>query len=1112
MWNQGTAVRIFLLVGLTLTALLSYSQVSGGTLTGTVKDSGGAAIPNVHMSIQNVDTGVMRVVTTNSDGLYTAPNMLPGTYEVTASAEGFATAIQKGIALTVGAEQVLNLSLRVGSVSEKVEVTGEAPAVQLNDSVISGVVGSDQVIGLPLNGRDWTLLATLEPGVDSVNSLQASAGTTHRAFRGFGTELTVSGSRPQENNYRIDGISVNDYSNGGPGSVEGSTLGADAVAEFSIMTSNYSTEYGRTSGGVINAVTKSGTDSFHGDAYEFLRNSALDARNYFDPAQIPGFRRNQFGGALGGPIRKNHTFFFGDYEGLRETNDVSVVNTTISQAARNGMLCSIPQPGVCSPHQVTGAFNPDPATGIDKTILPYLALWALPNKGLVGNGDAGIYQFGAPVINSENFATVRMDHKFSEKDSMFGSFQYDRATSSQPDPNNDVLLGNKTGRTYIAVEETHIFDPQLINSARFGFNRSVANNTGLSAINPAASNTALNSGYAGSDNPQIDVPGFASAQPGLNQFGEPAFNAVQNSFQGYDDVFLTKGIHALKFGFSVERIQYNIIMNAPAGDYGFGSLEALLTNQPTNLGQALPCCVYTNQGLRSSIYAGYVQDDIRLRSNLTVNVGARYEMSTVPSEVRGLLVTVPSVFNQSFQTAHLGNGIFQNPTLRNFEPRVGFAWDPLGNGKNSVRAGFGMFDVLPLPYYLGQVETSAYPFSSSGTVNNLPFGSFPNQAFSLLASQINSALGVRVPYIDPHPKRDYVMQWNLSLERQLTSNLTAMLAYVGSHGVHEPFRADDMNNVLPLSSAGPPYVWPAPGGGSCPANPTYCPVSPLLGRIDGLAWVNSSTFNALEAHIEHRLRHGVSVGASYTWERSIDQGSGTGYSDQYNNAISNPFYFLPKTRRGPSDYNVPQNLTVNYIWQIPGPKAISGPAAWAARGWQLAGIYQIRSGLPFTPLIGGNPTGAYGSHSYAYPDRLFGSGCSSLVNSGSVNDYIKLNCFTLPAATPAIAAECVPFAPGGVVAPGTCSNALGNASRNLISGPRLNNFDFSVIKDTKVMERLTVQFRAELFNLFNHSNFLPPLSNSQLYAEDGSLTGNAGAINQTATSNRQVQFALKFLF
>jgi hypothetical protein len=279
-----------------------------------------------------------------------------------------------------------------------------------------------------------------------------------------------------------------------------------------------------------------------------------------------------------------------------------------------------------------------------------------------------------------------------------------------------------------------------------------------------------------------------------------------------------------------------------------------------------------------------------------------------------------------------------------------------------------------------------------------------------------------------------------------------------------------------------------------------------------LAWVNSSSFNALEAHLDKKVSHGVSVGASYTWERAIDQGSGTGYTDQYNNAISNGFYFLPTTRRGPADYNIPQNLTINYIWQIPGPRATSGPAAWAARGWQLAGIYQIRSGLPFTPLIGGNPTGAYSSHSYAYPDRVFGPGCSSLVNSNSVQNYIKLNCFTLPEATPAIAAECVPFAPNGVTAPGTCANKLGDASRNLISGPRLNNFDFSVIKDTRVMEKLSVQFRAEFFNFFNHSNFLPPLSNSQLYAQDGSVTGNAGAINQTATTNRQIQFALKFLF
>src|SRR5580693_9188681 len=428
--------------------------------------------------------------------------------------------------------------MKVGQVAQKIEVTDAAPSVQLTNSTITGVVGQDAVARLPLNGRDWTALATLQPGVNSVGSIQANTGSPDRARRGYGAQMTISGSRPTQNNYRIDGISVNDYTNGGPGSVEGSTLGVDAVQEFSVLTSNYSADYGRTSGGVINALTKSGTNRFHGDVYEYLRNSALDTRNYFDPVgQIPEFRRNQFGAALGGPIWKDRTFFFADYEGLRQNQGITSTVPVPSLAARQGILCSIPQAGVCSTHQVSGAFNPDPATGIDKAVLPYLGLWGAPNAGVVGNGDVGFYSFTAPHITSENFGTVRVDHRFSDKDSIFASYQYDSATATQPDPANDVLVGNTTGRTYIAIEETHIFSSQLINSARFGLNRSVHTSQGLSAINPLAANPALGES-AGADNPQIDVPPYISIQPGLNQIERVNFHS--NSFQGYDDVFWTR--------------------------------------------------------------------------------------------------------------------------------------------------------------------------------------------------------------------------------------------------------------------------------------------------------------------------------------------------------------------------------------------------------------------------------------------------------------------------------------------------------------------------------------------------------------------------------------------
>jgi hypothetical protein len=724
-------------VALALIPLSANAQVSGATLSGTVTDASGAVVPNVQVSIKNEATGEARAVTVDSAGFYSAPNLLPGKYDVTAAASGFSTTVQNGITLTVGAQQVLNIKMRVGQVTETIEVNEQAPSIDLATSTVGGVIGQEVVSELPLNGRDWTSLATLQPGVDSLGSVQANTGGPDRARRGYGVQMTISGTRPTENNYRIDGISVNDYTNGGPGSVEGSTLGVDAVQEFSVLTSNYSAEYGRTAGGVVNALTKPGTNDFHGDVYEFMRNSAFDARNYFDqPGTIPLFHRNQFGGAIGGPIVKDKTFFFADYEGLRENNGITTQVTVPSLAARQGILCSKPQDGTCTPHQVTGALNPDPATGIDKAVLPFLGLWGPENPNLpyFNNGDMGTYSFVGGHVTTENFGVGRLDHRFSDKDSFFGSYQYDSATLTQPDPNNDVLVGNTTGRGYVALEETHIVNSQIVNSVRFGLNRSLHTAIGMKAINPLSANLALGEN-PGADNPQIDISGFNSAQPGLNQIERLDF--FENSYQGYDDVFWTHGIHSLKIGFAVERIQLNAFDPAPAGEIQFGSLanpnsNGFLTNNPIDLSAPLPSAPFIHFNFRSSIFGGYVQDDIRLRPTLTLNVGLRYEMSTVPSEAHGHLSALNSPFGQSFQNTIVASTVFRNPTYRNFEPRLGFAWDPFGNGKTSVRGGFGMFDVLPLPYLLGQFATNTAPFTENGTATNLAQGSFPTGAFNTL--------------------------------------------------------------------------------------------------------------------------------------------------------------------------------------------------------------------------------------------------------------------------------------------------------------------------------------------------------------------------------------------
>ncbi|HLK32515.1 MAG TPA: carboxypeptidase regulatory-like domain-containing protein, partial [Terriglobales bacterium] len=876
--NPFSAAMLFLaVVAVLLLPRSASAQVAGATLTGTITDSSGAIVPGAKVSIKNEGTGETRTVSSDSAGVYSAPNLLPGEYDVSFSAAGFATAIQTGVTLSVGAQQVLNMKMQIGQVTQKVEVSSEAPAVQLANSTISGVVGRTAVMQLPLNGRDWTQLATLQPGVDSVGSIQANTGSPDRARRGYGVQMTISGSRPTQNNYRIDGISVNDYSNGGPGSVEGSTLGVDAVQEFSVLTSNYSAEYGRTSGGIINAVTKSGTNSLHGDVYEFLRNSALDARNYFDPTQIPAFRRNQFGAALGGPIVKDKTFFFGDYEGLRENQGITATVPVPSDAVRHGILCSIPQPGPggCSPHMVTGAFNPDPITGIDKAVLPYLNLWGLPNAGLVGNGDVGFYAFTSPHITSENFGTLRIDHKISNSDSLFGTFQQDSATSTQPDPANDVLVGNTTGRTYVALEESHVFSSQVLNSLRIGLNRNLHTAQGMSAINPLANNLSLGES-PGADNPQIDVPPYVSIQPGLNQIERLDF--YENSYQAYDDLFWTKGIHNLKMGFAFERVQLNAFDPAPAGEVAFGTLadpanNGFLTNNPIVLFAPVPSKPFIHFNFRSSIFGGYIQDDMRVRPTLTLNLGLRYEMSTVPAEIHGNLSALHSPFNQTFADTIVGKTVFSNPTYHNFEPRIGFAWDPTGTGKTSVRGGFAIFDVLPLPYLLGQFATNTAPFTENGSANNLPPGSFPTQAFNILAAQAVSNIGLRDAYIQPNPKRNYVMQWNLNVQHELAPNLTGMLAYVGSRGVHMIFRADDINTVMPLNDSNQPYIWPAPGTGT--------PISPQIGRMDALIWNNDSYFDGLEAQVIKRMSRGIEMQGSYTWSRAIDGGDGSIASDSF---------------------------------------------------------------------------------------------------------------------------------------------------------------------------------------------------------------------------------------
>jgi len=1078
--------------------MIAIGQVHAapGSWHGTLRDADGHPVANAAVELHETSGNHDYSSKTSATGDFSFGEVAEGEYtlRVTVGAKSWNASIPIAFKDDAAVSGVLELSsadavvrvIRSGSGGEGKRTQGSG-----GEKLSSGEVSS-----LPLNERDFSKLLLLAAGTMTDTNGAAN----------FTQQFATNGQRGVASVFAMDGVDTSDPELGG---ATFSNFNVDAIQEVVVETSNFAAEYGQAGGGYINYTMKSGTNQYHGDVYEYLRNSALDARNFFDPSQIPAFRRNQFGAALGGPIVKDRTFFFADYEGLRENQGITSQAIVPSAAVRQGVLCSIPQPGPggCTTHQVSGAFNPDPATGIDKSVLPYLGLWGLPNAGLIGNGDQGTYSFTAPHITSENFGTARLDHKFSNKDSMFGSYQYDFATATQPDPANDVLVGNSTGRAYVALEETHIFSSQLINSARFGLNRSLHTAQGEKAINPLAANPALGES-PGADNPQIDVSGLVSAQPGLNQIERLDF--FENSYQGYDDLFWTRGIHGLKMGFAVERVQLNAFDPAPAGEIAFGSLadpasNGFLTNNPIVLTAPLPSAPFIHFNFRSSIFGGYIQDDLRLKPTLTLNLGLRYEMSTVPSEAQGHLSALHSPFNQTFADTIVGKSVFQNPTYRNFEPRLGFAWDPFGNGKTSVRGGFAIFDVLPLPYLLGQFATNTAPFTENGTASNLPAGSFPTGAFDILATNAASNLGLRIPYIQPNPKRNYLMQWNLNIQRELVPNLTASVAYVGSRGVHMIFRADDINSTQPINGTTPPYLWPLPG--------TALPISPAIGRMDTLQWNNDSYFDGMEVQVEKRMSHGFQMQGSYTWSRAIDGGDGSIASDSFLNSIPGLFYFLPKYRRGPADFNITHNLTINYLWSIPTSDSFEGPLAWAAKGWQLGGIMQIKTGLPFTPLIGGDPLGLLDSAPFGYPDRLTGSGCSAPVNPGNPNGYIKLNCFALPVATPAIAANCAPFTgDNGNPILGTCANLLGNSGRNSVYGPGLVDFDFSVIKDTKIFERFTVQFRAEIFNIFNRTNFNPPLANNTLFDQGGVPNPAAGVLDSTSTSSREVQFALKLIF
>jgi hypothetical protein len=1172
-----TSFSILLTVLFSLMAgVVAHAQVTGATVSGTVSDPTGGVVANATVSATNTATAITRDATSDSAGLYTLANLVPGVYEIKVSATGFSTSVQSGLTLAVGQQLQLNFGLKVGQTSTNVEVTGAAPQIDLTSSAVSGQVESETVRELPLNGRDWTSLAVLQPGVKPIETQMAFA-TSARGNRGFGGELTVSGQRSTFNNYRIDGIVVSDYALASPGNVIGVVLGVDSIQEFSVLTGGFPAEYGRATGGVVNAITRSGTNQFHGTVFEFLRNSALDANDYFSRAankSKPPFKRNQFGVAAGAPILKDRLFVFADYEGLRQTKGIPQSSTVFSDAVHNGVLAAngpalnFPAGTPCT--TAAGApgqyVSPSANTCFANYAVAVLPLWPSPNGAV--SGDKGKFVFAGVQAAPENFGTIRVDYTLGKNDSLFGTFLRDPANYTQPDGFNDVGSVSSTSRTTIALEENHTFGSNFVNAARVGFNRdNVKNLFTPTAINSLAADTTTADAIPGQTAPRFSVKGGITDFFGGTESGSHYLH-VWNSYQYYDDAIWTHGNHTVKFGGGAERMDYNEhTFQNPGGRYIFaggidlgggvmspGGPSDFFNGLPTHFEGGLLNIIDEPREFRQTSFAAYVQDDWKFKSNVTFNIGLRYEPTTVLKDAQGRITNLATItstsptcgipFSVSAPPFNLPPGAgtscgavgpyYNNATTKNFEPRIGFAWDPFKNGKTSVRGSFGLYDVDPFAGYFLLQQNQAGPFLVFKSVTDTTLASpliGPNFVAGGGGAALANATGSKLSEstVEGTPHRTYVDEWGLTIQRQLASDLSLTVGYVGSHGLHLITRGDDGNMSGAPGSPNPAIV--TPYGYLFPSGSNAVKVNPALGVIRYIYWNGSSNYNGLNVNLDKKFSHGMQFQVAYTFSKSLDDTSQTIAGDTFGNGINSPWWWLPQAFRGPSDFNVAHTLSINGLYTIPTPKSWSGVMKEALAEWELGGIFTYNSGTPTTPINQGDPLslGNGGADQFGPVVKL--SGCNAVSTAGSLPgqpNWINQDCFTEPFMPTSFkntfngtAYQCVPAASTNTPSGNTgCLNLSPfNIGRNSITGPRFVNMDFSIHKVfpiARISEAFNIQFRAEFFDIANHANYVPPQpnsgdGNSGILNPDGSPAG-LGFISAYANAqqpSREIQFGLK---
>src|SRR2546426_3700218 len=776
---------------------MAAAQVTTGSISGTVKDSGGAVLPGVSIKLTNTDTGVTRVVIADEVGRYNAPQLSLGGYEIAAELPGFQTALRRGVTLTIGREAVVDFALQVGSVAQEVTVNAEAAMVATTNANLSYLVDEKKIRDLPLNGRNYTQLATLQPGVIPI----LGDLTRTDISAGHGLKMSIGGAQSTQNSFLMDGQDVSDYAGQTPGSAAGTNLGIDAVREFTITTNNYSTEYGLVAGGVMNVVTNSGTNTLHGSGFEFLRNSALDAKNYFDQANkpIPAFKRNQFGGVLGGPIKKDQLFFLGSYEGLRE---------------RLGLTYNTPVPNARAHQGYLPIIGVEQFIGVHPGVQAMMNLYPLPNGP--DNGDGTAQFINNPIQPAtEDYVLGRIDAQLSDKNSLYGRYVFDQADVMRPGQLG-IYGTTKHGRNqFFQLALTRVISSRWINEARAGVNRTFGNFDAVYLRDVPVSQLSV---LQGRNLASIwDITGgqsIALIPTSDGVFIETPRRFTDSIFEFADNVSYLRGGHSFKFGGIFKNYLANPQNNRNyMGTIMFPSVRDFMTGTPS---QILAQINDSQLSYPQYLFGWFVQDDIKLTPRLALTIGLRHEFTTVPSERYGRAASMKSVFDSG---PTLGQPLFV-PHKDNFAPRVGLAWDPFGNGKTSVRAGAGVFQEQLIPSVLRYTYSSMPHLTRTFTLLGPGTGflkAAPNTVPPSAAGGLN---------YQPNPSVPERFQWSLDIQREIVSGTTASVAYVGSRGVHLQYNPG-INMFTPTCwpsncTDNASYFWP---GGTPRINPRFTTIN-----------------------------------------------------------------------------------------------------------------------------------------------------------------------------------------------------------------------------------------------------------------------------------------------